>query len=46
MRRFAHEIGAYLERQGVKIVVVACNTATSAALPDLQEQLVGPGRLA
>src|SRR5205085_2777087 len=42
VRRFAHEIGAYLERQGVKMVVVACNTATSAALPDLQEQLPVP----
>jgi glutamate racemase len=42
VRRFAHEIGLYLERQGVKMVVVACNTATSAALPDLQEQLGVP----
>jgi glutamate racemase len=42
VRRFAHEIGTYLERQGVKIVVVACNTATAAALPDLQEQLRVP----
>ena len=42
MRRFAHEIGVYLERQGVKMVVVACNTATSVALPDLQEQLTVP----
>jgi glutamate racemase len=42
VRRFAHEIGAFLERQGVKMVVVACNTATSAALPDLQEQLTVP----
>jgi glutamate racemase len=42
VRRFAHEIGAYLERQGVKMVVVACNTATSVALPDLQEQLTVP----
>src|SRR2546421_881834 len=39
VRRFAHEIGLYLERQGVKMVVVACNTATAAALPDLQELL-------
>ena len=31
VRRFAHEIGVYLEQQGVKIVVVACNTATAAA---------------
>src|SRR5471032_1491474 len=42
VRRFAHEIGVYLERQGVKMVVVACNTATSAALPDLQESLQVP----
>src|SRR2546429_6463147 len=42
VRRFAHEIGLYLERQGVKMVVVACNSATSAALPDLQESLAVP----
>jgi glutamate racemase len=42
VRRFAHEIGLYLERHGVKMVVVACNTATSAALPDLQELLSIP----
>jgi glutamate racemase len=42
IRRFAHEIGLYLERQGVKLVVVACNAATSAALPDLQESLAVP----
>ena len=41
-RRFAREIGAYLEGQGVKLVVVACNTATSAALPQLQEELAVP----
>src|SRR4051794_33938847 len=42
VRRFAQEIGVYLERSGVKMVVVACNTATSAALPDLQSQLHVP----
>jgi glutamate racemase len=42
VRRFAHEIAAYLERRGVKIVVVACNAATSAALPDLQQALSVP----
>src|SRR5437762_14203731 len=42
VRRFAHEIGAYLERHGVKIGVDACNTATFAALPDLPEQLTVP----
>jgi glutamate racemase len=42
VRRFAHEIGLYLEGLGVKMVVVACNTATSVALPDLQEELRVP----
>ena len=43
MRRFAREIGAYLEAQGVKLVVVACNSATAAALPELQERALGAG---
>ncbi len=42
IRRFALEIGAYLEAQGVKLVVVACNSATSAALPNLQQALEVP----
>jgi glutamate racemase len=42
VRRFAREIGLYLERLGVKMVVVACNTATSVALPDLQGELEVP----
>jgi len=42
IRRYSHEIGGYLERQGVKLIVVACNSATSAALPDLQESLDVP----
>src|SRR6059058_614104 len=42
VRGFALEIGAFLERQGVKLVVAACNTATSAALPQLQEELSVP----
>jgi glutamate racemase len=42
IRRFAHEIGLYLESLGVKMVVVACNAATSAGLPDLQESLAVP----
>src|SRR5438132_8358230 len=42
VRRFAREIGAYLADQGVKLVVNACNTATSAALPQLQEELTVP----
>ncbi len=32
IRRFARGIGAYLEGQGVKLILVACNAATSARL--------------
>ena len=42
VRDFSREIGAFLERQDVKLIVVACNTATSAALPQLQEELSVP----
>jgi glutamate racemase len=42
LRRFAAEIGGYLEEQGVKLIVAACNAATSAALPQLQESLAVP----
>ncbi|HEY7206614.1 MAG TPA: glutamate racemase [Gaiellaceae bacterium] len=42
IRRFAGEIGAYLEAQDVKLILVACNAATSAALPDLQSELAVP----
>src|ERR1700751_2796764 len=40
--RFAREIAAYLERERVKLIVVACNAATSAALPALQSSLAVP----
>ena len=42
LRRFAREIGLFLEAQGVKLVVVACNSATAAALPELQTELRVP----
>jgi glutamate racemase len=42
IRRFALEIGSYLERAGVKLVVVACNSATAAGLADLQRSLEVP----
>src|SRR5712691_5786509 len=42
VRLFTREIGAYLEGQGVKLIVAACNTATSAAMPQLQEELAVP----
>src|SRR5213076_478088 len=42
IRHFAQEIGGWLETQGVKLIVVACNAATSSALPDLQSELGVP----
>jgi glutamate racemase len=42
IRRFAREIAVWLEREGVKLVVAACNSATAAALPDLQRRLSVP----
>ncbi len=42
IRRYAREIAGYLEAQGVKLIVAACNSATSAALPELQERLSVP----
>ena len=42
LRRFSREVAGYLERQGAKLIVAACNSATSAALPDLQAELEVP----
>ena len=42
VQTFALELGTYLERQGVKLIAAACNTATAVALPLLQEQLTVP----
>jgi glutamate racemase len=42
IRRFASEIALYLEQHGVKLIVAACNSATAAALPELQRQLSVP----
>jgi glutamate racemase len=42
IRQFAREIAGYLAGQDVKLVLVACNAATSAALPQLQEELDVP----
>jgi glutamate racemase len=42
IRRYALEIGGYLEAKDVKLVLVACNAATSAGLPKLQEVLEVP----
>jgi len=42
IRRYAHEIARYLAREDVKLILVACNAATSAALPELQSELDVP----
>ncbi len=42
LKRFAGQIAAFLEHHGVKLLVVACYSATAAALPDLQERFSTP----
>ena len=42
VRRYSAEIGFYLLEQGVKAIVVACNTATAHALPALRDELPVP----
>jgi glutamate racemase len=42
IRRYAHEIAAHLAARDVKLLVVACNSATAAALPDLQREFDVP----
>jgi glutamate racemase len=42
VRRYSHEICGFLMAQGVKAIVVACNTATAHALPMLREELSVP----
>jgi glutamate racemase len=42
VRRYAKEIAGYLAGEGVKAIVVACNTATAHALPELKETLPVP----
>jgi glutamate racemase len=42
VRRYSHEISEFLLRQGVKAVVIACNTATAHALPALKGELPVP----
>jgi glutamate racemase len=50
VRSFAFDIIAYLQRRDVKLVVIACNTATAAALNQAREKfdipiigVIGPG---
>jgi glutamate racemase len=42
IRRYSREIADYLSDQGVKAIVVACNTATAHALPALRAALPMP----
>jgi glutamate racemase len=42
VRRYSQEIGTFLQEQGVKALVVACNTATAHALGTLRETLSMP----
>ncbi len=42
VRRYSREIGEFLVGEGVKAIVVACNTATAHALPVLREEMPVP----
>jgi glutamate racemase len=42
LQTFAEQITAFLEHTGVKLIVVACYSATAAALPALQERFETP----
>ena len=42
VRRYSREIGEFLCEQGVKAVVIACNTATAHALESLRAELPVP----
>ncbi len=42
VQRYSHEIADWLIGEGVKAIVVACNTATAHALPMLRESLPVP----
>lgn len=41
LRDFAHELADILLSEGAKMLVVACNSATSASMPGLREELAG-----
>jgi len=41
LREFSHELAEILLEEGAKLLVVACNAATSAALPSLRAHLEG-----
>jgi glutamate racemase len=39
LREFAHELAEILVNEGAKMLVVACNSATAASMPQLREDL-------
>src|SRR3954451_678224 len=41
LRDFSHELAEILVNEGAKMLVVACNSATSASMPGLREDLRG-----
>jgi len=42
IRGFAHQIAHWLDVQGVKLIVIACNSATAAGLESIQQELDVP----
>ncbi len=40
--RYAESCAAFLQTMGLKMLVVACNTVSSVAMPALREQMSGP----
>ncbi len=42
VRRFAFEMIDFLQHQEIKMVVVACNSATAAGLPDYEQECENP----
>jgi glutamate racemase len=42
LQEYSHQIATFLDAAGVKLMVVACYSATAAALPALQERFATP----
>ncbi|MBI4051704.1 MAG: glutamate racemase [Elusimicrobia bacterium] len=42
VKKFSLKIGKFLEREGIKLLVVACNTASSVVIPLLRRTLAVP----
>lgn len=40
--RYSLDIARFLEKQQVKLIIIACNTASALALPELQKQISVP----